>query len=77
MTLYEMSFAYEESCKLLRARMQELRKEEKRTKDSRELRRIHQRLSELEPMLRETRELAALTRSYYERGYHKNEKYSL
>ena len=77
MTLYEMSFVYEESCKLLRARIQDLREEEKRTKDSGELRRIHQRLSELEPMLRETRELETLARRYYERNYHKNGKYSL
>lgn len=77
MTLYEMSFVYEESWELLRKRVQELHRAEKETKDSEELRRIRQRLSELDPMLREMRELTMHTRHYYEKGYHKNEKYSL
>ena len=77
MTLYEMSFVYEKSWELLRKRVQELRRAEKETKDSKELRRIRQRLSELDPILREMRELTMHTRRYYEKGYHKNEKYSL
>ena len=77
MTLYELSFTYEKSADLLRDRMRELYQAEQHTTDSGERRRIRQRLAALEPMLREMRELATLSRCYYERGYHKNEKYSL
>lgn len=77
MTLYEMSFAYEESCELLRERMRELRKAEKTATDTKERQRIKQRLAELDPMMREMRELAALTKKYYEGSYYRNEKYSL
>lgn len=77
MTLYELSFTYEQSADLLRQRMQELEQARRHTTDSRERRLIHQRLAELEPILREMRELSTLSRHYYERSYHKNEKYTL
>ena len=35
------------------------------------------RAEELQPLLRETRELAVLTARYYDRSYHKHEKYTL
>ena len=76
MTLYELSFEYEKGTDLILQRVQELRQAEKATTDSRERRRIHYRISRLEPMLREMKELAVLTRRYYEKGYHKNEKYT-
>ena len=77
MTLYELSFTYEQSADLLRGRIQELRQAEQRTTDSRKRRQLHQRIANLEPLLREMRELTMLSRHYYERNYHKNEKYSL
>lgn len=77
MTLYELSFAYEQSAEALRLRMRELRQAERSTTDSHERRRIHQRLAELDPLLREMRELTMLSRHYYERSYHRNEKYTL
>ena len=77
MTLYELSFTYEQSADLLRSRMQELRQEEKRTTDSLERRRIRRRLAELEPLLREMRELTVVSRRYYERSYCKHGKYAL
>ena len=77
MTLYEMSFTYEQSANLIRQRMRKLRQEELRATDSRKRRHIHKRLLELDPILRETMELANLSRHYYERSYHKNEKYTL
>ena len=40
-------------------------------------RRLRQRAEELQPLLRETRELAVLTARYYDRSYHKHEKYTL
>ena len=53
MTLYEMSFTYEQSADLLRQRMRELQQAERRTTDSRERRLLHQRMAALEPLLRE------------------------
>lgn len=77
MTLYELSFTYEQSADLLRRRMRELQQAERCTTDSRERRLLHQRMAALEPLLREMRELTALSRHYYERSYHKNDKYTL
>ena len=77
MTLYEMSFTYEQSAEQLRQRIRKLEQEERCTTDSHELRCIHQRLSALTPLLREAREMSTLCRHYYERSYHKNEKYTL
>ena len=34
-------------------------------------------LLELTPLLQETRELAALTAHYYDRSYHRHERYTL
>ncbi|MEG1683348.1 MAG: hypothetical protein RR295_05910 [Oscillospiraceae bacterium] len=75
MTLYEMSFVYEDSTLRLRARLTDLRARRKVSADGEERYRLGRRIAELEPILRETRELAALTRHYYERSYYRNEKY--
>ena len=77
MTLYEMSFTYEQSAEQLRRRLRPLEQAAHRTTDSHELRCIHRRLSALTPLLREAREMSSLCRHYYERSYHKNEKYTL
>lgn len=77
MTLYELSFTYEHSAELLRGRMRELHRAEIATRDRTERQRLRRRMAELEPLLREMRELAVLSRRYYDRSYHKNEKYSL
>ena len=39
--------------------------------------RLKRRILELQQLLRQSRELAELTRHYYERGYHRNENYTL
>lgn len=77
MTLYEMSFTYERSAELLRVRIRELRQAEKQTASREERLRLRRRMAELDPLLREMRELSVLSRRYYDRSYHKNEKYSL
>ena len=77
MTLYELSFTYEQSAELLHQRVQELQQAEKRTTDSCERLCIQKRLAALTPMLREMRELSALSRHYYEGSYQKNENYSI
>lgn len=77
MTLYEMSFTYENSADLLRVRLRELRRAEQATRSREERLRLRRRIAELDPLLREMRELSVLSRRYYDRSYHKNEKYSL
>ena len=77
MTLYELSFTYEQSAELLHGRILELRQAEKRTTDSEERYLIRKRLSALNPMLREMREMTMLSRHYYERSDQKNEKHPL
>jgi len=75
MTLLEMSLQYEESAALLRGRMKALQGAE-RTLQGEEARRLRQRIQALAPLLREARELAALTAHYYDRSYHNNERYT-
>lgn len=77
MTLYELSFTYEESADLLRARMRELRQAEKLAATYADKQRLRRRMAALDPLLREMRELTVLSRRYYDRSYHKNEKYTL
>ena len=62
MTLYQMSFVYREA-------------KAAPTKEERE--RLKRRILELQQLQRQSRELAELTRHYYERGYYRNEKYTL
>ena len=52
-------------------------REQARTADSEERLRLTRRILELEQLLRQSRELAELTQHYYERGYHRSEKYTL
>lgn len=77
MTLYELSFAYEADAVQLRMRITELREQARRTEDAECRRALCRRMAELEPLLRQSRELAKLTRHYYERGYHRSEKYTV
>ena len=77
MTLFEMSALYADSASLLRTRITELRAAARAQENPEAARRLHQRINELLPMLQETRALATLTARYYDRGYHKHEKYSL
>lgn len=77
MTLKEMSVEYTESANLIRTRIRELRAEKKVTNSPTASYKIDQRINALRPMLRECRELAELTARYYERSYHKHERYTL
>ena len=77
MTLYELSFSDEASAELLRLRIRELRQAEKQARSRQEREKLRQRLAALDPLLREMRELTVLSRRYYDRSYHRNEKYSL
>ena len=77
MTLLEMSAEYESSASAIRMRIRELREAERTETDPDISHRLHTRITDLIPLLREARELAVLTAHYYDRSYHKNEKYTL
>lgn len=77
MTLKEISVGYRQAAELLRARLRQLRRELKQTEDPEQIWRLKRRIGELTPMLIQAKELAELTEHYYERGYHRNEKYTL
>ena len=77
MTLREMSAEYEAAAVPLRARLRELRQMLETAETADEVWHIKRRIAELTPMLTQMNELAELTARYYERGYYRNEKYSL
>ena len=81
MTLLEMSALYAESAAALRRRVAErggeLRQAARELKDEEDRRLLRRRITELTPLLQETRELAALTAHYYDRSYHRHERYTL
>ncbi|SFP93404.1 hypothetical protein SAMN05216343_11865 [Oscillibacter sp. PC13] len=77
MTLLEMSAFYEASAGAIRGRIVQLREEARATKDEELSRVLQRRIAELTPLLREMRELATLTAHYYDRGYHKHERYTI
>ena len=76
MTLYQMSFVYREDAMRFRMRITALRQTAKDAGPE-ERERLKRRILELQQLLRQSRELAELTRHYYERGYHRSEKYTL
>ena len=72
-----MSVDYADSAALIRTRIAELRAAERAETDPDAARRLRLRIETLRPLLREMRELAVLTARYYDRSYHKHEKYTL
>ena len=74
MTLYEMSYVYREDA--MRFRLGITMLQEKAAEGEDKLR-LRQRILELQQLLRQSHELADLTGHYYERGYYRNEKYTL
>ena len=77
LTLAELSREYAQAAVPLRARMAELRRQLHTAGDPEEIWHLRRRLAELSPMLTQMNELAELTAHYYERGYWRNEKYTL
>lgn len=77
MTLAELSADYEAAAVPLRARLRELRQLLAAATDPEEIWHIQRRIAELTPMLTQMNELAELTAHYYDRGYWRNEKYTL
>ncbi len=77
MSLAELSKDYALAARLLRARLRLLRQMLAAATDPEEIFHIKRRIRELTPMLTEMNELAELTAHYYDRGYYRNEKYTL
>ncbi len=77
MTLKEISLCYEEAAQLLRGRLRELRKALEKAQDPEDIWHLKRRMAELTPILTQMNELADLTAHYYEKGYYRNEKYTL
>ena len=77
MTLAEMSGLYTESAAAIRQRIAELRRSAREQDSEEESRALPRRIAELTPLLQETRELAALTARYYDRSYHRHERYTI
>ena len=77
MTLAQMSREYEASAVLLRRRLRLLRQELAKAEDPEQIWHLKRRIAELTPMLTQMNELSELTARYYERGYYRNEKYTL
>ena len=77
MTLAELSVSYKESARLLRERMKEIRILLRETEDPEQRWRLKRRMAELTPILTQMNELAELTAHYYDRGYWRNEKYTV
>lgn len=77
MTLTEMSVQYRDQYCRLKKRLAYLDMLNSMQTDEEELDRLVQRIKMLTAMKIEAGQLAAITGRYYERGYRKNEKYTL
>ena len=77
MLLSEMSLEYKKSHLAFKARMKELRAAAKAEPDPKKAAAVLARVRDLEPLRKEAKDLAELTARYYERGYYRNEKYTL
>lgn len=77
MTLEELSLTYQAAAVPLRRRLRELRQALNETQDPEEVFHLKRRIAALSPMLTQVNELAELTAHYYERGYWRNEKYTV
>ncbi len=77
MTLLELSAEYQASADLLRNRLRALRRQLRQAADPAVCFALQRRISLLTELLRQTNELTELTKRYYERGYWRNEKYTL
>ena len=77
MTLLELSAEYQASADLLRNRLRALRRQLRQAEDPAVCFALQRRISLLTELLRQTNALTELTKRYYERGYWRNEKYTL
>lgn len=72
-----MSASYAASAEAIHGRILRLRGEVQRAPDPEAARMLELRIRALEPLWRESRELAVVTARYYDRSYHAYEYYKL
>ncbi len=77
MTLLELSQQYAHSAHLLRMRIRTLRQMARAAEDEETRQQLRRRIADLQPMLSQCRQLQLLTAHYYERSFHRNERYTL
>ena len=77
MTLQQLSYQYQEQARVLHQRIVDLRQAQAQCESREREEHLRQRIRDLEPLHRESRQLAELTARYYDRGYHKNAYYTL
>ena len=77
MTLYQMSFAYREDAVRFRMRITALREQERMAETDEQARQLRRRITDLQMLARQSRELAELTQHYYEGGYYRDERYTV
>lgn len=75
MMLSQMSHQYADAAALLSRRMAELRAQSRTISDAEARRTLQRRMSDLTPLLRQCRELQALTAHYYDKS--RNGKYTV
>ncbi len=77
MRLIELSVEYREHARMLDLRICQLQRDWEQSMDEDERCMLAERIRMLSTMLREARELAVLCERYYDRGYHRNAKYTI
>ena len=77
MTLQELSLEYRAHAKALDTRIKQLESAINESSDPHQICMLQERIHMLSTMLREARDLAVLTERYYDRGYHRNAKYTV
>lgn len=77
MTLLELSQQYAHSAHLLRMRIRTLRQMARAAENEETRQQLRRRIADLQPMLSQCRQLQLLTAHYYERSFHRNERYTL
>lgn len=77
MTLLRMAADYRRGGDLIRLRIAALKDARDQTADPEEKCRYEARIRELSAMYRDTREVALLLERYYDRRYHRNERYRI
>ena len=77
MTLQQMSADYEFAATRLRGKLCQLRRAAATEQDPQKAFEYRRMIAALVPVLTELNELAELTAHYYDRGYYRNEKYTM
>ena len=77
MTLSELSLEYQASADLIAGRLRVLREQHRQCRDETEREHLYRRILALRPLLQQCRDLQRVTAIYYNRSYHRDERYCL